>query len=138
MSAKKKFNIAPLIISTSEQLNKLWDDTWKAYIPILNEYYNINELISANGDNKKLDICNPITLDDSTYMAKGASKYIEKCECEPMQCDNKIYAVNRKETSIEELKNHLDILVLYYKYKDKWLFKIPNIYYRKITDYKNL
>jgi hypothetical protein len=130
------------ILTDEQQCDKMWESTWTIYGSILSKYYNVYELYDdEKKENIPLKSCNKITLDkiiqdkitiDESYHARGNRKIFEKC-----LCNGKIYAVNKKDTIIEEVKNHLEILVLYYTTYDeaKWQFKIPNVYYRKNQDY---
>jgi hypothetical protein len=144
---KEKLGIGKLLMQptkTLEQRNELWDSTWKKYDSILSKYYNVYELYD---DENKQNIllnknnCEGITLDkitqdkitiDESYEARGNKKFFDKC-----LYNGKIYAINISKTTLGELKNHLDILVLYYTTYDegKWRFKIPNVYYRKNQEY---
>ena len=124
----KRRGIQPLILD-KPSLDITW---WEKYVEILSKYYNIFELVDANKNNILFEKCEEIILDDEPeYNAVGNSKNVEKCHY-----NGKIYAscsLNSVNGNINnEIKNHLDILFLYYETYDdaKWQFKIPKVYYR--------
>lgn len=137
MSLLRKRRLNPLkeILPSNEELNLSWNNTWSLYTPILSQYYNIFELVDEHKENILIEPCEKIVLPGvPSYEAKGAKKYIEKCGCSAtILCKGKSYAMNNNSVSIDELKNHLDILVLYYGTNDgaNWPFKIPKLFYRK-------
>ncbi len=124
MSAVKKPRpkLAPIIIIDKEASEKKWKDMWDKYVPLLKPYYDIEKLYVSS-----LSGCENIVIDDPSYIAEGASKFVQKCK---FGNDPTEYAMVIKKDIMSEVENHLEILYLYYITRDQyqWKFIIPNVY----------
>ncbi len=106
------------IINKEEENTQKWKKLWEEY-DFLNEYYNLNEISDKE-----------INLEGVELYGQGTFKIIKK-----ININEKIYAIailrsNDFDILYNEIKNHLQILKLYYQtYEEyKWSFKIPKIY----------
>lgn len=125
MSSLAQKRPRPLMFISRTLREDQWKNMWDKYVPLLLPFYEINKL-----ETKSNFVCTNIMIDDPKYSAKGASKFIQKCN---FVDDSHQYATTLNVNILDEIENHLDILYLYYSTLNdyNWKFTIPKVYKSK-------